>query len=204
MLLSGAKDVDHDIDAIQVMAASLLVADTRPTVQEQEEAMSTSVMPQLRGVIKLAVPGLHVMRSVQHKEGDEERPMPWPSFVCYCQGMISMRPHQNPQGIPLKLVLEVMQKVLDCFLSSSALLVFLTDKHTKSKRAVHGNMQQQRVCEWKNNPPSNQGTKEWPINCLLLNYGKLDLGPSSSFSIQAAAHEFQEYRCAANLFYPGV
>lgn len=24
--------------------------------------------------------------------------MPWPSFVCYCQGMISMQPHQNPQG----------------------------------------------------------------------------------------------------------
>ena len=50
--------------------------------------------------------------SIQQKEGDEELPMPWPSFVYYWPIMSSMKPRQKPQGLALKLLIQDMQTVL--------------------------------------------------------------------------------------------
>lgn len=77
-------------------------------------------MPQLIGVV-MPTSGLPVTHKIQHKEGAEERPMPWPSFVSYCQEMISMQLQKTPQGIPPKLVIADMPEVLGCHVSSSAL-----------------------------------------------------------------------------------
>jgi hypothetical protein len=65
--------------------------------------------------------------SVQQKEGDKERPMPWPSFICYWLTAISLKPWQTPQGITLKLVIEDMYKVLGYPVSRYALPICSDD-----------------------------------------------------------------------------
>lgn len=76
-----------------------LAADAHMTVHEQEEATPISAMPQLLGVV-MPASGLPLTCSLQHTEADKERverPMPWPSFACDCQRLISMQPQQIPQ-----------------------------------------------------------------------------------------------------------
>jgi hypothetical protein len=69
-------------------------------VTKVQEAARTPPTAQLLGVV-MPASGLPLTCSLQHTEADKERverPMPWPSFACDCQRLISMQPQQIPQG----------------------------------------------------------------------------------------------------------